>query len=125
MTSSTTPRPPVHLVVEGAALAPEDLRLLVAEALAARGGGQVRLAAAASGAAEPVNRRAPVPVVLATGRDVNRRIDALEAEVERSRALHLRVAALRDVVTELLLPAEQQDGELTAKALRDYRKEGL
>ncbi|MCD6640866.1 MAG: hypothetical protein LT071_13235 [Nocardioides sp.] len=53
------------------------------------------------------------------------RIAELEAEVEQSRALHLRVATLSDVVTQLLLPASQQDGEVTMQALREYRKRSL
>jgi len=53
------------------------------------------------------------------------RIAQLEAEVERSRALHLRVATLSDVVAELLLPASQQREEITMRALRDYRDRSL
>ncbi len=53
------------------------------------------------------------------------RIAQLEAEVERSRALHLRVATLSDVVAELLLPASQQREEITMQALRDYRERSL
>lgn len=53
------------------------------------------------------------------------RIAELEAEVEASRALHLRVATLSDVVTQLLLPAAQQDEDLTMQALRTYRDRSL
>jgi hypothetical protein len=56
---------------------------------------------------------------------LERRIAELEAQVEASRALHLRVATLTDVVTELLLPAAQQDEEITMQALRDYRQRSL
>lgn len=52
------------------------------------------------------------------------RIDALEAEVAAGRELHLRVAALQDVVAELLLP-HHRDGQVTARALRRYRKDSL
>ena len=50
------------------------------------------------------------------------RLAELEAQVAAGRELHQRVAALQDVVTELLLPAEARDGKVTAKALRDYRE---
>ena len=53
------------------------------------------------------------------------RIAELEAAVEKSRALHLRVATLSDVVTELLLPAARQDGKVTKRALREYRQRSL
>ncbi|WP_246861939.1 DUF6752 domain-containing protein [Nocardioides sp. SYSU D00065] len=56
---------------------------------------------------------------------LERRIAELEAEVEASRALHLRVATLSDVVAQLLLPAAQQDEELTMQALRSYRDRSL
>lgn len=56
---------------------------------------------------------------------LERRIAELEAQVEASRALHLRVATLTDVVAELLLPAAQQDEEITMQALRDYRQRSL
>jgi hypothetical protein len=35
------------------------------------------------------------------------------------------VAALQDVVTELLLPAAARDAKITGEALRRYRKESL
>ena len=53
------------------------------------------------------------------------RIAELEAQVEASRALHLRVATLSDVVAQLLLPAAQQDEDLTMQALRSYRDRSL
>ena len=53
------------------------------------------------------------------------RIAALEAEVERGRRLHLRVATLTDVVQQLLLPAGQRDEEVTQEALRIYRERSL
>lgn len=56
---------------------------------------------------------------------LERRIAELEAEVARSRALHLRVATLSDVVAQLLLPAAQQDEEITMQALRTYRDRSL
>ncbi len=52
-------------------------------------------------------------------------MEELEREVQASRRLHLRVAALQDVVTELLLDPEQQDVGITEKALRDYRRGAL
>ena len=56
---------------------------------------------------------------------LEQRIAELEAQVEQSRGLHLRVATLSDVVTQLLLPAAQQDEELTMAALRSYRDRSL
>ena len=56
---------------------------------------------------------------------LERRIAELEAQVEASRALHLRVATLSDVVAQLLLPAAQQDEDLTMQALRTYRDRSL
>ncbi|HWU21855.1 MAG TPA: DUF6752 domain-containing protein [Nocardioides sp.] len=66
--------------------------------------------------------RATAPYVGRRERELSERIEALEAEVARERALHLRVASLQNVVAELLLPADLRDGELTAKALRTYRR---
>lgn len=56
---------------------------------------------------------------------LEQRIAELEAQVEQSRALHLRVATLSDVVAQLLLPAAQQDEDLTMAALRSYRDRSL
>jgi hypothetical protein len=56
---------------------------------------------------------------------LEKRIAELEAQVEASRALHLRVATLSDVVAQLLLPAAQQDEDLTMAALRAYRDRSL
>ncbi|MGL5808738.1 MAG: DUF6752 domain-containing protein [Nocardioides sp.] len=53
------------------------------------------------------------------------RVEALEAEVARTRALQLRVAVLQDVVTELLQPLDAADPDVTRAALRAYRKESL
>ncbi len=56
---------------------------------------------------------------------LEKRIAELEEQVEASRALHLRVGTLSEVVTQLLLPVTQQDGEITMQALRDYRQRSL
>lgn len=80
-----------------------------------------RLAALGKG----VVRRVTAPRVDARAEDLRARVVELEAEVARSRALHLRVAELTDVVTELLLPARTSDGRVTAKALNTYRQESL
>jgi len=53
------------------------------------------------------------------------RIAELEAEAASARALHLRVAELTDVVSELLVPAAQAKRSITGKALNRYRKEAL
>lgn len=58
-------------------------------------------------------------------RGLERRIAELEAEVRKQRGLQRRVAALQDLVQQLLLPASQQDAELTASMLRAYRKRSL
>lgn len=58
-------------------------------------------------------------------RALERRIAELEDQVETQRALHLRVASLQDLVAQLLLPAAQQDSELTAAMLRQYRTRSL
>jgi hypothetical protein len=56
---------------------------------------------------------------------LSERLDDLERQLQEGRRLQERVAALHDLVTELLLPAEQQDTELLTKALRDYRRDSL
>lgn len=50
------------------------------------------------------------------------RVEALEAELHRTRRLQLRVAELTDLVTELLLPADQQDSGLVEERLAAYRE---
>lgn len=70
-------------------------------------------------------RRTVAPYVARRDDALRARISALEAEVDDARALHLRVAALQDVVTELLLPAAQQDRRVTRAALRTYRQDSL
>ncbi|WP_148613999.1 DUF6752 domain-containing protein [Nocardioides rubriscoriae] len=55
---------------------------------------------------------------------LRQRITALEAEVAAGRELHLRVAALQDVVTELVLP-RHRGGQVTGRALRRYRRDAL
>ena len=57
--------------------------------------------------------------------DLRRRIDRLEAEVAETRRLHLRVASLQDLVTQLLLPARERGGRINKSAVRRYRKESL
>ena len=53
------------------------------------------------------------------------RIAELEAEAAASRALHLRVAELTDVVTELLMPPGESSKAVTGRALTRYRKGAL
>jgi hypothetical protein len=57
--------------------------------------------------------------------ELTERLAAAEREVQGGRRLHERVAALSDVVSELLLPAQHQDQEALKKALRDYRSDSL
>jgi len=56
---------------------------------------------------------------------LSERLDAAEKELQEGRRLQERVAALHDLVNELLLPADRQDSELLAQALRDYRRDSL
>ena len=80
-----------------------------------------RLAAVGKG----VVRRVTAPRVERQSAELRARVAELEAEVARSRALHLRVAELTDVVTELLLLPADTDRRVTAKALNAYRKDSL
>lgn len=81
--------------------------------------------ATARGVARNVVQRVSAPYVKRRDQRLQQRIAELEAEVMRGRELHQRVAALQDVVTELLLPAHARDGEVTDRALRAYRSESL
>jgi hypothetical protein len=69
--------------------------------------------------------RAAGPYSNARVRQLSRRVDELEREVQQARRLHLRVATLQDVVRELLLDPELQDDGVTWEALRRYRRESL
>ncbi|HEX3932370.1 MAG TPA: DUF6752 domain-containing protein [Nocardioides sp.] len=69
--------------------------------------------------------RALGPYDNARVRQLARRVEELEREVQQARRLHLRVATLDDVVRELLLDPEVQDSGVTWAALRDYRRESL
>lgn len=124
-------------VAGSAALAIADLLVWARAA-----GADVRTPAPADAAEEPSGRRAraaaevkgairgslarlATPVRDRRVAGLERRIAELEAQVEASRALHLRVATLSDVVAQLLLPASQQDDEITMRALRTYRDRSL
>ena len=72
-----------------------------------------------------VVRRITAPRVESRTEDLRARVAELEAQVARSRSLHLRVAELSDVVTELLLPPRSTDGRVATKALNRYREESL
>ena len=72
-----------------------------------------------------VLRRATARRVDRRYEEVRERIAELEARVAESRRLHLRVAELGDVVTELLVPAHASDGRVTTKALNDFRQRSL
>ncbi|MGN6779904.1 MAG: DUF6752 domain-containing protein [Marmoricola sp.] len=69
--------------------------------------------------------RAASPYTNAHVRQLRQRVDELEREVQQARRLHLRVATLQDLVTELLLDPEVRDDGLTAQALRRYREDSL
>ncbi|MCY7395478.1 MAG: hypothetical protein LH468_04855 [Nocardioides sp.] len=70
-------------------------------------------------------RRVAAPVTDRRVERLQERVAELEAQVAEDRTLHLRVAELSDVVTELLLPATLARGRVTAAALRRYRGESL
>ncbi|GAB2754063.1 hypothetical protein GCM10027020_02650 [Nocardioides salsibiostraticola] len=72
-----------------------------------------------------VVRRVTAPRVEGRAEELRARIADLEAQVAADRGLHLRVAELTDVVTELLLPVKAADGRVAAKALHRYRDESL
>jgi hypothetical protein len=99
-----------------------------------RASGSARPATSPATAAVPAGRRAQVrnlaaraagPYNNARVRQLSRRVDELEREVQQARRLHLRVATLQDVVRELLLDPELQDDGVTWEALRRYRRESL
>lgn len=54
--------------------------------------------------------------------DLTRRIAELEAEVQESRQLNVRVAELVDLVQELLIPVASQDRERIAQALDKFER---
>ena len=57
--------------------------------------------------------------------ELDGRLDAIEHDIQESRRLHERVASLSDLVSELLLPAYDQDVPTLQQALRDYRDTSL
>ncbi|WP_162794335.1 DUF6752 domain-containing protein [Nocardioides houyundeii] len=81
--------------------------------------------AAARGMVGATLRRAAAPVRDRRVAELEARIAELEGQVHASRALHLRVATLTDLVEELLLPADLRDGELTMSAVREFRQRSL
>lgn len=85
------------------------------------GAGESRLTSLRRGAV----RRVAAPVVDRRVEHLQGRITELEAQVAEDRSLHLRVAELSDVVTELLLPEHLSRGRVTASALQRYRGESL
>lgn len=94
-------------------------------ATAPPGGRRSRAVSEVKGALRGSLARLSTPVRDRRVAHLEQRIAELEAQVEASRALHLRVATLSDVVAELLLPAAQQDEDLTMQALRTYRDRSL
>lgn len=115
-------------IAGSAALALADLLVWARESgstPAEPGRRRARALAEAKGAVRASLARLSTPVRDRRVARLEKRIAVLEAEVEASRALHLRVATLTDVVAELLLPAAQQDEDLTMQALRSYRDRSL
>jgi hypothetical protein len=82
-------------------------------------GGRLRRAARAT------VQRGSAPYLRHRAEANQRRIAELEHLVAADRSLHLRVAALQDVVTELLLPLADRDAEVTARALKRYHQESV
>jgi hypothetical protein len=85
------------------------------------GTGTSRLGALGRGAV----RRVAAPVTDRRVARLQERVAELEGQVAEGRALHLRVAELTDVVTELLVPEQHSQKRITAAALRRYRGESL
>lgn len=82
-------------------------------------GGRLRRVARATA------QRASAPYLRHRAEVSERRIAELERMVAADRGLHLRVAALQDVVTELLLPLGDRDPEVTTRALKRYHRDSL
>jgi len=76
-------------------------------------------------AARSAVRRGSAPYLRRRAETDERRIAELEQLVDADRALHLRVAALQDVVSELLLPLGDRDPEVTARALKRYHRDSV
>ena len=55
-------------------------------------------------------------------REMQARIEALEAEIQENRNLNLRVAELVDVVQELLVPVASQDRARIDAALEKFQR---
>lgn len=72
-----------------------------------------------------VVRRVTAPRVDKRTAELEERVAELEEQVARSRALHLRVAEVTDLVMELLLPDGQVSERITSRAINRYRKESL
>ncbi|GAA4808914.1 DUF6752 domain-containing protein [Nocardioides caeni] len=70
-------------------------------------------------------RSATGPVVRQRDEALRRRLDELEREVQEARELQQRVAMLQDVVTELVLPADARNRDVTLSGLRRYRRNSL
>jgi len=90
-----------------------------APAAAPADGGRLRRAARTAA------QRTSAPYLRHRAEANEKRIAELEKQVAADRALHLRVAALQDVVTELLLPIGDRDPEVTIRALRRYHQESV
>ena len=57
--------------------------------------------------------------------NILQRLRALEAEAQENRQLNRRIAELTDLVTELLVPAEDRDDDRVETLIADYRKRTL
>ena len=81
--------------------------------------------ATAGGLARRVAQKVARPYVARRDARIAERLAALEEQVMRERELHLRVAALQDLVAELLLPVEARDASVDFNDLVDYRQGAL
>ena len=70
-------------------------------------------------------RAAEHGALLIENQRLHKRLDQLEEQLRQSRKLQHRIAAVTDIVTELLLPADDQDDARLADAVATYRRENL
>jgi hypothetical protein len=68
-------------------------------------------------------QRAAAPGIRRETARLEARLAAVQSELQEQRALQLRVAELTDLVAELLMPAG--DGQVSQRALEDYREQSL
>jgi hypothetical protein len=70
-------------------------------------------------------RAVSAPAVEARRKRLEERLEALEEQTQQRRLLEQRVAELSDLVTSLLLPASEGDGQVGLSRIEDYREDSL